>query len=398
MSDGAHEVQSINRNQKRKSYVSIISHEGDSVPFESTNADTLTQFFTDYNNIRVGVRSYIVDGQVRGYIDLVNVPNYSKVLCDVKGLADIIHTHTDLHEPSPVTFLFCHGCRRGKYPASLNFGEERFKHDVWARRQGSPAKGTILQDLIHKSKLVLMMSCAGDEILQDYLAEQGNDIPDILMYNCGNVSKNSIAIFMALLMNLIESDDRLAKDPCENDVYFVVRDSIITILKIVKWCSNDRDQLLNLLFEMGCMSTWQEEKQKQGLPIPTKRQPGYEWLCRVFGHMYNDLMSEDNYNQIFNDFKALTLVSAGDTKPLYQNYEAVDPLPTTTDKELREVLHNYVVDQGSKLKGTSGPFKSTESLSLKDTIKQHVSSIPNEAHLSSTKVHMLLSQLRNMQL
>ena len=113
MTDGAHEVQPIDRNKKRKSYVSIISHEGDSVPFESTNADTLTQFFTDYNNIRVGVRSYIVDGQVRGYIDLVSVPNYSKVLCDVKGLCDVIWSHVDMHEPSPVTFLFCHGRRRG---------------------------------------------------------------------------------------------------------------------------------------------------------------------------------------------------------------------------------------------------------------------------------------------
>ena len=384
MTDGAHEVQPIDRNKKRKSYVSIISHEGDSVPFESTNADTLTQFFTDYNNIRVGVRSYIVDGQVRGYINLVNVPNYSKVLCDVKGLCDVIRSQVDVNEPSPVTFLFCHGCRRGKYPASLNFGEERFKHDVWARRKDSPERGTILQDLIYKSKLVLMMCCNGDQILQDYLVEQGNDIPDILMYNCGNVSKTSVAIFMALLMNLIDSDDRIVTDPCEDNVYFVVRDSIITILKIVKWCSDDKDQFWELLFDMGCISPYESEKRKQGLPIPMRRQPGYEWLCRVFGHMYNDLMIDDNYDQVFNDFKALTLVSAGETEPLEQNYEVVDPLPSTLDKKLWEVLHDYV-------KSTS----SEEALGAVDTSGDDKQKTP-ENKQSVKLLCNLLRQLQNL--
>ena len=46
MADGARQVQPVDRNKKRQSYVMIISHEADFVPFELTNAETLTQFFT----------------------------------------------------------------------------------------------------------------------------------------------------------------------------------------------------------------------------------------------------------------------------------------------------------------------------------------------------------------
>ena len=40
----------------------------------------------DKNNIRTGVRTYIVDNKVSDYIDLVSSLNYSKELCDLKIL------------------------------------------------------------------------------------------------------------------------------------------------------------------------------------------------------------------------------------------------------------------------------------------------------------------------
>jgi hypothetical protein len=306
--------------------VRIITHEGDSVPFELTNADTLTQFFTDYNNIRTGLRTYIVDEKVSDYIDLVSRPNYSKELCDLKTLKSTIMVN-DENGPSSVTFLFCRGSRRGSdYPAFLSFGEDRVKHIVWACRKNKPKRDVILQDLIYKSKLVLMMCCSGDEILQDYLAEQGNKIPDILFYNCEIVLKTTHVIFLALLISLIDSDERLRRNPYEDDVCLVVRDGIITILKIVKWCNNDKNELWNFLLEVGCISTYESENRKQGLPIPVTRFKDWKSHYRVFGHMYNDFIQEKEEQQIFNDFKALTLVSAGETQPLYQNYESVDPL------------------------------------------------------------------------
>ena len=224
-------------NRPKQSYVMIISHEGDRVPFELTNADTLTQFFTDYNNIRTGVRSYIIDENIQSDVQLVNMPNYLKDLCNLQSLRQNIQKDDD-YGVSPVTFLFCHGSGPGPdHPAVLNFGEERFKHIVWACRKSQPKRSdVILQDLICNSALVILMCCAGEQILKDYLSEQGNKIRNILFYNHDEVLKPTHALFLALLMNLIDSHKRLEKDPYPRDLFHIVMDSIITIFKIVKWC------------------------------------------------------------------------------------------------------------------------------------------------------------------
>ncbi len=100
--------------------------------------------------------------------------------------------------------------------------------------------------------------------------------------------------------------------------------------------------------------------------------------------MYNDLMIDDNADQIFNDFKALTLVSAGETEPLKQNYEVVDPLPSTLDKKLWEVLHDYV-------KSTS----SEEALGAVDTSGDDKKKKP-ENKQSAKLLCNLLRQLKNL--
>ena len=55
MGDSVGEVGENVRTRRRRCYVRIITHESDFVPFEVTNADTLTQFFGDFNNVRTGV-------------------------------------------------------------------------------------------------------------------------------------------------------------------------------------------------------------------------------------------------------------------------------------------------------------------------------------------------------
>jgi hypothetical protein len=130
------------RNKEKQSYVIMISHEADFVPFELTSVDILTQFFTDWNNIRTGVRSYIIDEEypVR---ELVHLPNYVKELCDVHTVAAAIASGIDWqtekeYGPSPVTFLLCRGSKRDEEtPAFLNFGAESREGDghtrhVWA--------------------------------------------------------------------------------------------------------------------------------------------------------------------------------------------------------------------------------------------------------------------------
>lgn len=372
-------------NTKTKSYVTIITHESFSVNFELTNADILTQFFTDYNNIRTGVKTYIVDNKVDGYFDLVDKPNYQKSIVDVKMLINIPLEATELRQVSPVKFLFCHGSgRTSSEPAYLNFGEEQFNHRVWACKKRMLDDGTkvkepsmspcCLHDLVTKSygkvctpQLVIMMCCGGDEILEDYLSENGNNIPDILMYKCKEARRTTHHIFVILLINLIDSDERVSKDPSPQDLHGTVKNGIITIFKIVKWCADDCHMFWSFLEDMGCISAYDTEKEKQGLPhvvsrfqnVPTEDLHAY---YRLSGHMNIEYIPDDIAQGIFSEFQKLTLVSKGEENPVEQNYLTVAGfIQKPTSFNLKDILYDYVLDsnhcndaEGQRHKNRSG--------------------------------------------
>lgn len=366
-SDG--EVEVIDRNKTKQSYVIIISYEAAFVPFELTMADALTQFFTDYNNIRTGVRNYIIDDESIPR-ELVGVPNYVKEVCDVRTVSRAIEDNRDCyteHEygPAPVTFILCHGGPRptdgsGGKPACLLFGEDRHtsygeNRRVWARYPENDdylvsywGDQVYLEDLIKTSKMAILMCCHGDQIVQDYVAEQTeemrvHEIPDILFYNCGEVHKTTHMILMALLMNLIDSDNRLLKDPTPDELHEVVQTCTMTILKIVKWCSDDINKFWTFLLDTSCIISYEIEKERQGLPIPVKRVPNWKLHYRVSGHMYHDYISQDQEENIFNEFKTLTLISRGESQPVTHNYQSVDPFPSDSSQRLWVVLQDYVM-------------------------------------------------------
>ena len=350
----------------KKSYVIIISHEGDVVPFELTNVDILTQFFTDWNNIRTGVRCYIIDKD-HACATLVHLPNYVKELCDVRLLSQETLSNIDWKNGfdygfPPVTFLLCHGGKRDENePSFLNFGERR--HDdnhfdttrkVWACKPSEEEQdlhplywpGEIfLQDLIGTSKIVVLMCCHCDEIVEDYISEMDNKIPHIFYFKRAGVVKTTVIILLALLINLIDSDRTLEKDPTTEQLFSVVKRSIITILKIVKWCTNDIKKFWDFLLDMGVVSQYKSEKAKQGLPVAPRMLPkDYTNHYLVSGHIFHDYIPESQQQHIFHDFRALTLLSPGEVHPVTQNYDSVEPLPSDDSggQFLREVLLNYL--------------------------------------------------------
>jgi hypothetical protein len=330
---------------------------------------TYTQFFTDWNNIRTGVRSYILDKK-NGFWGLVHLPNYVKELCDVHSVAAQIRRDLDfdhVYGPPPVTFILCHGGKRfEKEPAFLNFGEQRHDDDqngttnrVWACKPENEQQllhqiywdaQVVLQDLIRQSKMVVLMCCNGDQIVEDYVLEMTtsqmtNEIPDILFFNCADVNKTTHIILLALLRNLIDSDDQFPYDPPAEELYSAVKRSIITILKIVKWCTDNINMFWDFLLHMGVVSTYESEKKKQGLPIAKERFDGKDWThhYRVSGHIFHDYIPDIHKKIIFNEFQALTLISAWDGKPIYQNCDSVEPLPSDdSDSSLRDVLFKYL--------------------------------------------------------
>jgi hypothetical protein len=359
-------VEVTNRNQQTKSYINIISHEGTCVPFELTNVDMLTQFFTDWNNIRTGVRIYILDKE-NGLWEVLHLPNYVKELCDVHSFKTIIENKD--YTPATVSFLLCHGCPRSEdEPAYLNFcdNEDDYEHHeqdmavttnrVWACKPQQSngdrvlaywSEQVFLQDLIGRSKMVVLMCCYGNQIVEDYVSEMTtsqmiNKIPDILYYDDKLVPKTTHIILLALLINLIDSDDTLDNDPPTDKLYSVVKRSSITILKIVKWCKDDVDKFWHFLLDMGVVSSYKSEKQKQGLPIAENRLQHKTWTdhYRVSGHIFHDYIPDFQKQNIFNNFKALKLISAGAAKPMYQNCDSVESFPSGS--ELRDVLFKYL--------------------------------------------------------
>jgi hypothetical protein len=214
------------------------------------------------------------------------------------------------------------------------------------------------------------MFCNGDQIVEDYVSEMTegmelHNIPDILFYNRENVIVCTHIILMALLMNLIDSDDRIGYDPPPNELYKAVKSSIITILKIVKYCNNDINKFWNFLLDMGCIFTYESDKRKQGLPIPAKTFKTRKLHYRLVGHMYHDYIPEHQKENIFNDFKALTLISPGKRQPVYQNYESVDPLPSDSLPRVWDVLHNYVTPSRELSEEALGSVKQQQSIGIR---------------------------------
>jgi hypothetical protein len=87
--------------------------------------------------------------------------------------------------------------------------------------------------------MVVLMCCHGDQIVEDYVSEMANKIPDIFFYKRATVVKTTHIILLALLIILIDSDSTLRNDPAALELYSAVKRSILTILKIVKWCKDD---------------------------------------------------------------------------------------------------------------------------------------------------------------
>ncbi len=64
-----------------------------------------------------------------------------------------------------------------------------------------------LHSVIRKSKLAIMLNCAGDQLLQDYVytARKTDTYPDVLIYNGRTIPMYTVEIYMVLLVNILDS-------------------------------------------------------------------------------------------------------------------------------------------------------------------------------------------------
>ena len=78
------------------------------------------------------------------------------------------------------------------------------------------------------------------------------------------IYKITSVIFVGLLTQIIDSDDDFDADPSVEVLQWVVKQAIITIMNIVKWCADDAKKFWSVLLSMGCISG--HETSKHGLP------------------------------------------------------------------------------------------------------------------------------------
>ena len=322
--------------------VAIITHEGGALPLEETLLDMMAQLFLSLNT------SLETDILVNNFdeneekdheqLKLVDQPNYKKILVD--------HTEYIKNRDAELIIMLGHGLKRDtvKYlPAGILFTCPRSKagigHSsltVWAKYTGRVYEQTMLHQVIRRSKIVIMLACYGNEIIEDYLQYLSDTkhnthdaypfYPDILMCH-GRVDNVSVHIFTVLFINLLDSQvDTLPV----RDLHGDVRTVILRIMQIVQLFGSDHNAFWDFLQEVECITDEKKVKNNQQLKFTSKRQPGDYY--RIYGHTCPYKLLYPVQVQVLTDFKRLTLMTRGENgMPEYHTSDSVDPIVLTNE-------------------------------------------------------------------
>jgi hypothetical protein len=306
----------------RKCHVVILTHEGEN-QHEQTGAGMLTQFFVDSNNVGTGVRTYVIDNAIGDrVVKLQPSDNYCKKLCSVPHLQNVQWLPAN-GAPTPVIFIQCHGSPASDAdPPCLAFSELAETNRLY------PCAGysdTVwLHHVIRNTNLVFLLCCHCDQIVPAYLAERTNDFPDIVYFNCGPVLHITVSIFIAWLIQMIDSSKAIGHNPQPHALYRGVQHSVVGILSIVHQCT-DADDFFDYLLQRGCLTKYTTEKEKEDQAVPTWRvqDPNdIQHFYRVYGHTKNEFIPELSRARLFREFQTLTLLEAGkdETPPVYTTH------------------------------------------------------------------------------
>jgi hypothetical protein len=313
--------------KKSRSNVLILTHDGYHHVTQTTS-NMLATFFTDPNNIRTGVKTFIVDNAIVTHkempvFSMIHDSNYSKNICSVKYLLTVSHS---LDIPAPVMFIFCHGSRgqSSDETSYLNFSDEDSKNVIFSKRIDKNPDDLCLHDVIFKSNLVFLACCAGNQIVQEYLSEQNKDAPDIVYFNCDCVRQLTTMIFVVWLIKIMDSTLMLKQDPTPEQSYKGIRHSLRSIIYVIHQCENDHDMFWDHLLEWGVISKYTQVKEKENQDVPRARfsyDPDFDHTYQIYGFARNLWIKDKEIEPIFNDFQALTLVSSTDQKtPVFETY------------------------------------------------------------------------------
>jgi hypothetical protein len=215
-------------------------------------------------------------------------------------------------------------------------------------RDKLPGTITTLADVTARSKLAIVLSCRGNQILEDFLSDDPTNFTDMLLCDKEVIDNQSFCIFFVLLVNLIDSD--LPRRPLREIQYTynksypkmheVVKRNIQRIFQIVKKFGTTSESFWGFLEKSGFVSSLWKFKARQGLPNIRRNADLY---YRVLGIPWNfelrfkkDGEVEHKKQTILDDFKALKLVrwDAEKKEVVRENWESVFDKPLDVYQKL----------------------------------------------------------------
>ncbi len=277
-------------------------------------------------------------GKYHEQLKLVDRPNYKKIQLDSTQYIKNVNAE--------LIIMLCHGFPRNiadDIPATLRFGcplsDAGRGHSglkVFAKnttRICEPGQ-TLLHDVICQSKIVIMLACYGNEVVEDYLHylhshNNTNDTypmyPDILLCN-GAVATVSAHIFTVLFINLLDSE--VPTLPVR-DLHSPVTKVILRIMQIVQLFGDDYGDFWDFLKQVNCITEEKQAKRSQQLQFASGRLPPD--CYRIYGHTVPHELFKSPH-KVFTDFKQLKLVSRGENgMPVYTTSANVDPIQLTNE-------------------------------------------------------------------
>jgi hypothetical protein len=242
------------------------------------------------------------------------------------------------HEPSAVC-LACSGAKLGN--SMMLWGS---RYGVKRNRDGSrdklPDTITTLADVTARSKLAIVLTCRGDQILQDFLSDGPTNFTDMLLCDKEYLDNQSFCIFFVLLVNLIDSFLKFRPLRLNNvTMDEIVKWKIERIFQIVGEFGTTTEDFWDFLEKSGCVASLEAVKASQGL---LNIRENAEQYYRVLGIPWNFPLrftkengtEEDKKETILDDFKALKLVRWDGDKVVCENWETSFDTPLDVYEKL----------------------------------------------------------------
>jgi hypothetical protein len=316
--------------------VVIVTHEAF---FGNFMEQYLAVFFMELR-VWLEIVSLLNDIGEDGELTLMRKPYTKKIVNNTERLKSV---ETDLMivfghgrcrnecEPSAV----CLACTGAKLGNNMMLWGSPMKKNRDGSRDKLDGSITTLADVTARSRLAIVLSCYGDQILQDFLSDGPKNFTDMLLCDKEDMDNQSFCIFFVLLVNLIDSD--LPRRPLSEEQYTyskiypkmdeVVKRNIQRIFQIVREFGTTAENFWDFLEKSGCVASLWAAKARQGLPDIRRNSDRY---YRVFGIPWNFELRfrigdkvENKTQTILDDFKALKLVrwDGEKNKVMCENWE-----------------------------------------------------------------------------